>query len=95
MSASHDLDVWSNERHYAKHRLIYTEVLEAAADASWSWDNHPGHGWRMVGSGSTLRRKHILIFSHPNDDRFNCHEPLGDWETWDGPWVVVTAFPPR
>ena len=96
MQFHENVDYYTRAKHYAKHDIIYTEVGEAINStiaADWSWQWHEKHGYRFLGTGTTRRRKRVLMVLHPDDDNFDCYLPLAQWETWDGPWIAITAFP--
>lgn len=90
------VDCHSREHHYAKHRILSTEAWEAveySKEADWQWGWHEEHGHRFIGVGTTRRNKRVFMVLHPDHKDFDCYLPLNQWENWDGPWILVTAFP--
>jgi hypothetical protein len=68
-----------------KHEVTPEEVREALClrqDAETYWEDHPAHGLRVIGLGTTYVGRPILAVLLPIDEL-------------DGTWVLKTARSPR
>jgi hypothetical protein len=69
-------------------------LLSADEDGTWEWRHDEDNGHRLIGVGSTLRRKVLTVVIVPNDDgwdRWVWDDRFGEWEGW---WRLVTAYRP-